>query len=74
VPCGGRSERFTFAQAQQTLGHKLYSLGQKALAQLLEVAKELFTAGQSHSANLGDTHANLNITLPYLEVHELAKS
>jgi hypothetical protein len=45
--CGGKSERFTFAQAQQTLGQKLYSLGREALAQLLEFAKELFTAGQS---------------------------
>lgn len=47
APCGGKSERFTFAQAQQTLGQKLYSLGREALAQLLEFAKELLTAGQS---------------------------
>jgi hypothetical protein len=46
VPCGGKSEGFTFAQAQQTLGQKLYSLGREALAQLLEFAKELFTADQ----------------------------
>lgn len=46
---GGKSERFLFANGTQTLGQRLYSLSREALAQLLELAHGLFTAGRASS-------------------------
>lgn len=44
---GATSERFTFAQTQQTIGQKLYGLTREALLPLLELAHSLFEQGRS---------------------------
>lgn len=43
---GRRSERFAFAQDQQTVGQKLYTLSREALGQLLQLVQGLFRQGQ----------------------------
>lgn len=46
--CQGRkSERFTFASVQQTIGQKLYALTREALQQLVQLVQGLFVQGQS---------------------------
>lgn len=48
VTCQGqKSERFKFAQQQQTIGQRIYSLNREALANLLSLLESLFTQGQS---------------------------
>jgi hypothetical protein len=44
---GGTSERFGFAQGQQTVGQKIYSLTREALGQLLSLAQNWFAQGYS---------------------------
>lgn len=48
VGCGGKSERFAFAQGEQTLGQRLYAITRQALEQLLQLAQNLFASGQSY--------------------------
>lgn len=47
VGSGGKSERFMFAQTQQTIGQKLYTLNREALGSLFRWAQQLFATGQS---------------------------
>lgn len=49
TPCSGQSsQRFKFAQQhEQTIGHRLYTLGREALQQLLEMTQGLLNQGHS---------------------------
>ncbi len=46
--CSGKqSEKFKFAQSQQTIGQRLYTLGREALQQVVEFVQTLFDQGQT---------------------------
>lgn len=47
IGSAGKSERFKFANTQQTIGQKLYSLNREALSSLFHWAERLFAQGQS---------------------------
>jgi hypothetical protein len=44
---GGKSDRFSFARGEQSVGQKLYGLTREALQQLLALAQNLFALGRS---------------------------